>query len=82
MTSTKNAPLHTINDVVDAIPPNLAPNQKYSLEQLVGKGRWNATHKGRRIQLGAQFKALVDGGDLPVISAGKRSDNSQLYQKQ
>ena len=60
-----NAPLITIEDVVEATHANwsnLQRDQKYKLEHLVGKVRWQVTQKGHRTQLGIQFKALALGG--------------------
>ncbi len=77
-----SGPLIDITDTVEAMHANwshLEHNQLYTLQQLVGKERWLATHTSHRKQLGAQFKALALSGELPVRWVRSKDDNSNVY---
>lgn len=75
-------PLITINDALQALNDNISTLKKdedYTLEELVGKPQWQATHKGHRNQLGAEFKQMCISQNLPVRWYDRRSDNIQVY---
>ena len=83
MQNRPNATTHTITDLVNAVNsnlPDLPQGKSYLLEDLAGEEYWNAIPKGRRTNLGQEFKALAVSGELSVSYAGSTSSNKALYQ--
>ncbi len=73
----------TLTDIENAVTlnlPNLASGKSYTLEQLVGSTFWNSIPKPARPNLGQEFRAKADRGNLPVSWVDRNSSNKALYE--
>lgn len=55
------------------------PNDKFKLQDLFPKARWERFSKGARLRGGRMFKAEVDGAQTGIRAVEKSSSNHQYY---
>ncbi len=73
----------TLADIENAVNTNLSSlvhGQSYTLEQLVGSTFWNSIPTPARPNLGQEFRAKADRGNLPVSWVDRNSSNKALYE--
>lgn len=55
------------------------PGEKFRLQDLFLKSRWEMFSKGARLRAGRMFKAEIDGAQTGIRAVQKSSSNHQFY---
>lgn len=82
--NVKNLPADLAKEklIIESVSENiplLIRGKEYFAEELIGPDLWSTLDTGTRIDIGKSVRKLVKNRLLPLVDAGKASNNKRIY---